>query len=191
MWICFSLLFSLSIFPYLLLTSPLSFCCYSVIRILSLLQVLDVVKFHLSWPKLLFPLFCCGFHSLSTAVRIWVHSIGAFIELFASMAEGTRFKVLDEFVKTIQESQTQLQKDFEDLNSTILGHQNFFFQEVLFRLATLGTQIEDLKSGTSTSKPTLAHGSNSNAGFSLIGRHKPTPVELSSFSGDRMEAWVF
>ncbi|KAG9444941.1 hypothetical protein H6P81_016281 [Aristolochia fimbriata] len=102
------------------------------------------------------------------------------------MAKGTRFKMLDESVKTVQSSQLQLQKEVEGIQSTLSGQQKMF-QELLSRLSALHSQFDEMKQGT---KPTVT-GSDYSVGLGQIGRHKPAPVELNRFDGQKPEAWVF
>ncbi|PKI37595.1 hypothetical protein CRG98_042019 [Punica granatum] len=108
------------------------------------------------------------------------------------MAEDTRLKVLNDSLRAVQEAQIQHKKEFEGLHSTVLGQQKLF-QEVLHRLSSLGTQLDDFKANLGKTRPTASDLSSqvSRANNTPTLRHKPAPVEISRFSGSNPEAWTF
>ncbi|PKI47002.1 hypothetical protein CRG98_032627 [Punica granatum] len=107
------------------------------------------------------------------------------------MAKGTHLKVLDDSLKAVQEAKIQHKKEFEGLNSTVMGQQKLF-QEVLHRMSSLGTQLDDFMANPGKSRLAtvdfLGQGSGTNSTPTL--RHRPAPVEIGHFSGTNPEAWT-
>ncbi|KAD2269221.1 hypothetical protein E3N88_41524 [Mikania micrantha] len=105
------------------------------------------------------------------------------------MADGTRFRVIDDNIKALQDfqkqsavSQSELQSEVS-LIATSLEDTKKIMNKVLVRLDSL-TPKEKFKH--------TEHGPNSsgNEGSSILGRHKPTPIYLPRFSGTHPERWV-
>ncbi|KAD3066393.1 hypothetical protein E3N88_34273 [Mikania micrantha] len=84
------------------------------------------------------------------------------------MAEGTRLKVLDEGLKSLQDSHDVLRKDVDHISMALT--------EILARLPTRPSETSHTGEGSS--------------GDSVLGRHKPAPVQLPRFSGDNPERWL-
>ncbi|KAH1090917.1 hypothetical protein J1N35_018174 [Gossypium stocksii] len=112
-------------------------------------------------------------------IRKPVHSIWCFHWPSAQMADGTRLKVLDEVVKSVQESQSTIHKELDFLTSSFASHQQML-QEILNRLPT--------SPPTSTSKS--ISGLSSTQSSTPLGTHKPAPIQFARFSGENLDRWV-
>ncbi|KAL4282483.1 hypothetical protein GQ457_16G010960 [Hibiscus cannabinus] len=101
------------------------------------------------------------------------------------MVDGTRLKTLDDNVKAMQDSHSQLRQDVETISSS-LDDQKILLQEVLGRLSSLAAHKEVVVDQRDNSSASI----NFQDGSSILGRHKPTPVQLARFSGFNPERWV-
>ncbi|KAD3641337.1 hypothetical protein E3N88_30561 [Mikania micrantha] len=104
------------------------------------------------------------------------------------MADGTRFKILDDSVKVLQESnqsihvaQDALRSDVSELAASV-EDQKKTMNKVLVQLSLLTKQ--------SKQKGTGGPDGETSDGMSILGRHKPAPIYLARFAGTHPERWV-
>ncbi|KAJ0430223.1 putative nucleotidyltransferase, Ribonuclease H [Helianthus annuus] len=95
------------------------------------------------------------------------------------MADGTRAKVLDDAVKSLQESHNSMRRDMDEQKSML--------KEVLAQLAQLPNKGTWMEKGDSSGHSSSFRDGD---GFSVLGRHKPAPVQLSRFTGTTPERWA-
>jgi hypothetical protein len=111
------------------------------------------------------------------------------------MAEGTRLKGLDDGFKALQDSHKQMQASQDQLHldqkevradvnliATSMEDQKKTMNKLLVQLSQLMPKHKHRDDGPSDDILT--------GGFSVIGRHKPAPVNLPRFAGTHPERWV-
>ncbi|KAJ0810360.1 putative nucleotidyltransferase, Ribonuclease H [Helianthus annuus] len=111
------------------------------------------------------------------------------------MADGTRSKVLEDNLKLVQEAQFVLRKDVDSLltfmveQKTSSSKQEAMLQELLAR-STPRFQKQHQDDGSGSSGGGSSGVFDHHDGYSILGRHKPAPVQLPRFTGDHPERWV-
>ncbi|KAH0775542.1 hypothetical protein KY290_006953 [Solanum tuberosum] len=99
--------------------------------------------------------------------------------------------MVDTRLKLLEETQTGIAREMSKLRSAVDG-QHTLMQEVLSQVAAIGSQLRGPIAKTSRSRPAeVVLSSNSSGGNPVSLRHKPASVELSQFSGDHPDAWIF
>ncbi|XP_022013899.1 uncharacterized protein LOC110913370 [Helianthus annuus] len=108
------------------------------------------------------------------------------------MAEGTRLKNLDESLKSVQESQIQLQKQLNTSQSQMQSEVDAIASSLEDTKKLLHKVLAQFSSGPSFTKPPDSGSPTSmfGDGPSVLGRHKPAHITLPSFSGSNPERWV-
>ncbi|KAM0019501.1 putative nucleotidyltransferase, Ribonuclease H [Helianthus debilis subsp. tardiflorus] len=102
------------------------------------------------------------------------------------MADGTRLKTLDDGLHTVQESQAKLQQEFSNLQNdvnliaTSMEDQKKVMNKVLAHLTLLSPKNKGGDGGSSSQAD----------GFSILGHHKPAPVNFARFTGTHPERWT-
>ncbi|XP_070037045.1 uncharacterized protein [Nicotiana tomentosiformis] len=119
---------------------------------------------------------------LLVAIKSLIYFIGAFIVIC---------QMVDTRLKQLEDAQTGMAWEMSELRIAFDG-QHKLMQEVLSQVASIGSQLNESVVETSRSKTTeLVLSTNDSGGNSVVLRHKPASVELSRFSGDHPDAWVF
>ncbi|KAJ0927423.1 putative nucleotidyltransferase, Ribonuclease H [Helianthus annuus] len=111
------------------------------------------------------------------------------------MADGTRLKTLDDGLRSVQESQTRMQAEYQELKAdvsliaTSMEDQKKVLNKVLAHL-TLSHPKSKHSDGGSAGFTDGSSGSSDSGGFSILGRHKPAPVNFARFTGSNPERWL-
>ncbi|KAJ0940339.1 putative nucleotidyltransferase, Ribonuclease H [Helianthus annuus] len=92
------------------------------------------------------------------------------------MAEGTRFRVLEESLKSVQDDNRSFRTELDAVVSAIASVQSSINELIRRSDPNSGDANKGFSSG--------------GAGSSSIGRHKPAPVYLARFNGDHPERWL-
>ncbi|KAD6453982.1 hypothetical protein E3N88_08688 [Mikania micrantha] len=111
------------------------------------------------------------------------------------MADGTRLRALDDGLKVLQESHKQMQ----DSHAQMVVDQ----KELRADINLIATSMEDPKKTLNKLLVQMSHAipktttgesgpssTTDGGGFSILGRHKPAPVNLPRFNGTSPERWV-
>ncbi|KAJ0910479.1 hypothetical protein HanRHA438_Chr06g0252751 [Helianthus annuus] len=113
------------------------------------------------------------------------------------MADGTRFKVLDEQLKSLQESNRVLSSQFASvaqqsdvaLLASSLEDTKQAFNKLCVQVGLLAKQ-RPLNDAEFSGKTTSHTGSPGSSSFSIFARYKPAPINLPRFAGSHPEQWV-
>ncbi|KAD4179495.1 hypothetical protein E3N88_28086 [Mikania micrantha] len=104
------------------------------------------------------------------------------------MADGMQFKLLDDSVKVLQESNQAMHEHQQALRSDVselaesLEDQKKTMNKVLVQLSLLTKQSKQKGIG--------GNDGDTSEGVSILGRHKPAPIYLARFGGTHPECWV-
>ncbi|KAM0065899.1 putative nucleotidyltransferase, Ribonuclease H [Helianthus debilis subsp. tardiflorus] len=98
------------------------------------------------------------------------------------MAEGTRFKTLEESVRNVQHDQTALRQELDGVVTAIASLQQSINE--LIKRSDAGP------SGMKKPEPHRGFSGSDGEGLSILSKHKPAPVYLARFNGEQPERWL-
>ncbi|KAM3236825.1 hypothetical protein P3L10_011854 [Capsicum annuum] len=99
--------------------------------------------------------------------------------------------MVDTRLKQLEEAQTGMAREISELRLAVDG-QKKLMQEVLNQVSSIGSQLKAPSAESSRLKSTeVVLSSRMDGGNPVILRYKPASVELSRFSGEHPDAWVF